>query len=831
MGQLMQGGAHIAENGTIYGNPGDTTGREVSVAPFSASGWSCILRPTNPSHAAGMASAMINACNNDNIGYSQNTGSGPESRTAVITYGINASFPINCDCSSLVRACVIVGCGVDPGNFATSTEINALLNTGLFVKTDLSNPFNGDVLWRSGHTEIVVSGNPRAGADNEVTASIGSGASIIADIGESALQMIPGNRYSAVDGTYRPRLEAPTVVNITQLIEDLKKQKEEKNKKKKKKKKKNVSTDPTPEELREIEEKTDLWFTPTEWGGKSPFSYPPLTNESYAWGRFSEIMNDYSLTTQGSAHTVYRTSEDGYVRNMAPMLGAIMCFYGGKKHSHKGFVCVVESLDANGTLTTSEVKNGVFQTTVRTKRYGSWDDKEEGLVFQGFIQNPMCQGAIDESALETFLRIAEEHVGEGPEWACNKMNIQTNGGWSAAFVAACSSEAGSSLNIVIPDTASCTSIGRIGVLRHMGEWLPSNAQGKYAIPEVGDIVLFRRQKYSDKVETYVADGAGIVTQVNNQTITVIEGDVQAKKVIQTTYSKHANVISAYYRPNWEQIDGTTESVIQYRTIQGLYTEGVREEDAAAREIGYLTQAMKPSISQTGIKLTAINYTGLLQNMYSVFGAQLSTSDQSDAELIVDFWTNTVKGYYQQELLGGGLDMTQLMGGGSLAGGLGDLIAGGAPAVVASVNVTQNMLNSYTFLKSKGLSNAGAVAILANIQRESGFNTAAIGDHGTSGGLCQWHDTQPNAGRFTNMKNFCGAQWANNLSGQLNFLIHELQTGYKSVWSHLMSVPNSLAGAKSGADYFVRVFEVPADVDNESKTRQDYAVDIWNKVAS
>ena len=47
----------------------------------------------------------------------------------------------------------------------------------------------------------------------------------------------------------------------------------------------------------------------------------------------------------------------------------------------------------------------------------------------------------------------------------------------------------------------------------------------------------------------------------------------------------------------------------------------------------------------------------------------------------------------------------------------------------------------------------------------------------------------------------------------------------------MSVPNSLAGAKSGADYFVRVFEVPADVDNESKTRQDYAVDIWNKVAS
>ena len=45
---------------------------------------------------------------------------------------------------------------------------------------------------------------------------------------------------------------------------------------------------------------------------------------------------------------------------------------------------------------------------------------------------------------------------------------------------------------------------------------------------------------------------------------------------------------------------------------------------------------------------------------------------------------------------------------------------------------------YTILSEKGYSKAAICAILANMSQESGFRTDAIGDNGTSYGLCQWH---------------------------------------------------------------------------------------------
>ena len=45
---------------------------------------------------------------------------------------------------------------------------------------------------------------------------------------------------------------------------------------------------------------------------------------------------------------------------------------------------------------------------------------------------------------------------------------------------------------------------------------------------------------------------------------------------------------------------------------------------------------------------------------------------------------------------------------------------------------------YDFLIDKGLSPAGAAGILGNMYIESGFKTGALGDSGSSLGLCQWH---------------------------------------------------------------------------------------------
>lgn len=135
---------------------------EVSMQNFYAhkKGW-YIFRPKDESKADLLAEAMQKACNNPLIGYSQST------REGIIKYGIDTETPCNCDCSSLVRACIIYAYGIDVGNFNTTVQVRVLTNSGLFTdKIKYSEGvllYNGDILVTktTGHTAIVVSGRPR----------------------------------------------------------------------------------------------------------------------------------------------------------------------------------------------------------------------------------------------------------------------------------------------------------------------------------------------------------------------------------------------------------------------------------------------------------------------------------------------------------------------------------------------------------------------------------------------------------------------------------------------------------------------------------------------
>jgi len=165
---ITVGSARIDENGKLSGgSAGDQTGKEVSTQPYymHSKGW-YLLRPKDVSDANEIASAMKNACDNNNIGYCQGH------RTTVITmlqkYGSMAAIKekAEADCSSLVRGCCIEA-GFDPGNFNTSNEAACLERTGKFEKkvavTSSTTLYNGDILVTKtkGHTVVVVSGNPR----------------------------------------------------------------------------------------------------------------------------------------------------------------------------------------------------------------------------------------------------------------------------------------------------------------------------------------------------------------------------------------------------------------------------------------------------------------------------------------------------------------------------------------------------------------------------------------------------------------------------------------------------------------------------------------------
>lgn len=136
---------------------------------------------------------------------------------------------------------------------------------------------------------------------------------------------------------------------------------------------------------------------------------------------------------------------------------------------------------------------------------------------------------------------------------------------------------------------------------------------------------------------------------------------------------------------------------------------------------------------------------------------------------------------------------------------------GSAAFVGSNNEEK----MYNYLSSQGFNDAAICGILANINYESGFSTEAVGDGGTSYGICQWHE-----GRWDNLNNYCSE---NNLDpstieGQGQYLVHELQTNYSGVYDTLKNVPNTSEGAYEAAYKWTTDFEVPADTENQANIR-------------
>ena len=120
-------------------------------------GW-YVLRAKDDKVAEKLAEAMQIASDNKNIGYDQSE------RYGVIKHGINTKVKTECDCSSLVRACIIYASGKDVGDFNTSNERSVILKSGLFKYVGSYKQgdtlYNGDIVVTrtKGHTVIVVKG-------------------------------------------------------------------------------------------------------------------------------------------------------------------------------------------------------------------------------------------------------------------------------------------------------------------------------------------------------------------------------------------------------------------------------------------------------------------------------------------------------------------------------------------------------------------------------------------------------------------------------------------------------------------------------------------------
>ena len=131
-----------------------------------------------------------------------------------------------------------------------------------------------------------------------------------------------------------------------------------------------------------------------------------------------------------------------------------------------------------------------------------------------------------------------------------------------------------------------------------------------------------------------------------------------------------------------------------------------------------------------------------------------------------------------------------------------------------------------FIKDMDLNTAAACGILANIKAESDFNPTALGDSGTSFGLCQWHKT-----RWDSLKKFASDNGLNykDATTQLKYFKSEIEAKYQSVLTTLKNVKNTADGAYAAAYAFCVNFEIPSNKEAVGNTRGNTAKNtFWTK---
>ena len=370
-----------------------------------------------------------------------------------------------------------------------------------------------------------------------------------------------------------------------------------------------------------------------------------------------------------------------------------------------------------------------------------------------------------------FISEAESHVGEGGhEWVQSMVPIGTQP-WCAATCCAVAKACGFAGINMPGDNFMAAGFGQSVVEDYGGTYIAGPLQGNPdAVPQTGDLVLYQHSGYSE----FEAYHIGMVRYCEGDTVYTVEGNTTGGTYSFREKDRTGSNIGWYARPDWTKVGGSAivggggGGTPMFGGL--LYTSESTRADAAFREICYFSVSGKPSISPTNVRLSVINYTAFLSEYVKMFGGIAGSPDNID----------------------------------------------GLPPIPREI---------VQFLTSKGLCTAAAIGVIACIKQESGFDTAAVGDHGTSFGICQWHYSRGDA-----MKQMAGSNWDSNLTGQLEYLWYELNTPYyESIFTILKQVPNTLEGAKIAADKFTRLYEVPDNMDQKSLERQGFAEEYWNMI--
>lgn len=395
------------------------------------------------------------------------------------------------------------------------------------------------------------------------------------------------------------------------------------------------------------------------------------------------------------------------------------------------------------------------------------------------------------SRLQTFMRMAYSHKGEHGDWVWQNAPQDRGHAWCAAFVWTCAKLAGVG-KVLIPYTYSARYMGKMTYENFNGQRFMSPAYGgsRNFSPRCGDLIFFRWTT-APGAEWWVANHVGIVVSTAGDTVTTIEGNRGGGSnftsiIDERRCSKYWDKIVYYVRPAWtaEDYAGVGQDfaggedtppwneVFPITPAWGQVEPNTRN-DMAVREVGYI-HAGQLSAVKSRIPVSVVNYTSGLSELISATGIVPNYSASGDFSV------------------------------GALRP---------VPRAIAQQLVTA------------GFSMGAAVGILGNIQRESDFRPDVVNSNGGASGLCQWYGD-----RCRDMKAFVGPDWKHNVTGQIQYLIHEVTniTFFRNkLYNFLRECPNSLQGAKTAADTFFHWYEAlntytPA----ESARRVQFASELW-----
>ena len=402
-----------------------------------------------------------------------------------------------------------------------------------------------------------------------------------------------------------------------------------------------------------------------------------------------------------------------------------------------------------------------------------------GAIGEQVVSGGIYYATAPDHPARKFVRTAISHVGKDSyKWVKETTGVTTKG-WSAAACCAVAKECEYS-EIMPISTFSASSFGQQIVKKYGGHYLLGGFKGGTDKPQIGDVFAVSQNKNDAE---YAATRIGIVRELSGDTILTVEGDLNDAILLNRRRMKD---IAWYARPDWTKVGGTAEC--DSLVASPLYQGSSSRADATLREVAYLTESGSPSISSTSIKLSAINYTSILSGIYDAAG-----------------YSNIVT-------------MS-----GMVSGEYG--FNGGYTVDSSGIQPTNARL-IFEFLTGKGLSAAQAVGFLANIQQESNFSTSAVNPSSKASGICQWL-----GGRKTAMIAACGGSWANNLTGQCEYLWSELNGAESKTLTKLKAevTGNDVGSAELAAEIVVRQFERPGHYDTEVPKRKANARKFWEMI--